>query len=107
MNPSVSEASWKEGLVLSCPMQYDDGMNITTTNRPPTYGTTTQTWEGYVRADEILPGDVLFPEGLVENTVCHGDNGYEIVMADGKTDFYLNDDMLYLERTVTVTISEA
>lgn len=83
-------------------------MDIITTNRPPAYGTTTQTWEGYVRADEILPGDRIFPGGIVESTVRIGD-GFEITAGVGvfSSDFYLNDEMLYVERTVKVTISEA
>lgn len=82
-------------------------MNITTNNAPPVYGTTTMTWEGFIRADEILPGDYIIPEGLITNTVRHGDDEHEIIMSDGYSDFYANDEMLYVERIVTVTISEA
>lgn len=72
------------------------------TNTPPTYGTSTVTWEGYVRADEILPGDVMVPEGAVDHVYRVG-SGVEI-LSGGNGEFYEADEALYVERTVVVTV---
>jgi len=77
-------------------------MTTTTTNAAPTNGTTTIVWDGYVRADEVLPGDAASPYGLVENTVRRA-GGFEITFANGESDYFLNDESIFVERTAEVT----
>lgn len=82
-------------------------MHITTTTRPPVPGTTTVvSWEGYIRADEMLIGDEIIPSGEV-TSLRHRLDGTVYVSGTRFAAIYEADEMLYIERTVRVTVAEA
>lgn len=87
-------------------------MAITTNTNPPVPGTTTQTWEGYVRADEVLRGDRLIGEhnGVVGGATSYSQAGNDYTMITTfrlVSESYHADETLYIERTVTVTVEVA
>jgi hypothetical protein len=78
----------------------------TIANTPPVPGTTTQTWEGYARADELLPCDVIVQTGERIEALVRRGRLVTVVVNGGETEgTYFDDDVLYVERTVKLTVS--
>jgi hypothetical protein len=88
---------------------YAVGMAYTTTfTAPPVPGTQELTWEGWVRADELLPCDITIGGGsaVMIEALSTDHDGQVIVIVGGVTaGTFCPDEALYIERRVKLTVA--